>query len=543
MVGIATTFGLIAAISFFSHNQEQTLLRQHESSMRRLADTVSEGLQSVMVAGSADIAQAFADRLKKVPDVVEFEIIRMDGLEAFRDNKTISNVNERRGKEEFPLREAMESVRIMPADAPDLLRAIETMEPVSSYTEDAQGNRQLVFLSPLLNKSICYRCHGKAEPVRGAVRLITSLAAVEHDIWRARQESFAIFSVALIVIVMLTGYLLGRIVVNPIERVTNAMVRVSGGDLTHELPVGGHDEMGRMGESFNRMTNELRMTYRKLRKEQDKLTTVIETATEGIVVTDADGRIVLVNPAVTALLGKSTETIVAEGFSALVNDVAFMDKCLQLVEPQGICFNGRDLQVLATMIHSSQNQFTGKVALLRDVSEVKRLEDDLRKASITDALTGLFNRRFLDATLESELVRAQRGATALSVMMIDVDHFKIFNDTHGHDQGDRVLQMVARCLREAARSFDFPCRYGGEEYLMILPGLGAQAALEMAEKFRMEVARTAVDGLNVHISLGVASFPDIAAVHGAALVEAADAALYRSKVEGRNRVTLATAST
>lgn len=543
VVGIATTLGLIATITFYSRYQEQALLAQNEGTIRKLSDTVAAGLQSVMLAGSADIAQAFADRLKLVPDVTEFNILRTDGVEAFRDSKTITDVNARRGEEQFLPREKDEVIRIMKADDPDLRRAVETLKPVALYNQDAAGNRQLVFLAPLANQNACYKCHGRAQPVRGVMRLSTSLAAVESKILQARQQSLALFAVALIATVLLTGYMLGRVVVRPIEKVTDAMARVSGGDLDHTVAERSGDELGRMGASFNQMTRELQSTYRNLRREQDKLTTVIETATEGIIVTDAAGAVVLVNPAATLLLGKAWEDLVVADFFDLVDDRAFIENCLQGGAPENINYNDKNLQLHATVIRADPDHVVGSVALIRDITEEKRLEDDLRRTSTTDALTGLYNRRFLDATLSSEFVRAERSRTTLSVVMMDIDHFKKFNDTHGHDQGDRVLQMVSSCLQEVVRNFDFPCRYGGEEYVAILPGMNTQAATELAERLRLKVAATEVDGLHVYMSLGVASYPEVKVATPEALIEAADAALYRAKEGGRNRVLAAEAST
>ena len=543
VVGIATTLGLIATIAFYSRYQEQTLLMQNEVTMRKLSDTVAAGLQSVMLAGSADIAQAFADRLKLVPEVKEFNILRTNGVEAFRDSKTINDVNTRRGEEQFQPREKEEVIRIMSADDPDLQRAIETQKPVAVYNKDAAGNRQLIFLAPLANQNPCFKCHGKAQPVRGVMRMTTTLASVERNILQARQESLALFAVALISTVLLTGYMLGRVVVKPIEKVTKAMARVSGGDLEHQVAERSSDELGRMGASFNQMTRELQGTYRNLRREQDKLTTVIETATEGIIVTDATGLVVLVNPAATLLLGKAWEDLAVADFYDIVNDRSFIENCIQSGIPENINFNHRNLQIHASVIHADSDSIVGSVALIRDITEEKRLEDDLRKTSTTDALTGLFNRRFLDATLSSEFTRAERSQTMLSVLMMDIDHFKKFNDTHGHDQGDRVLQMVSRCLQETVRSFDFPCRYGGEEYVAILPGLTPEAAWEMAERLRIKIAETEVDGLHVHISLGLATYPQVKVTTPEMLIEAADSALYRAKESGRNRVAVAEAST
>jgi diguanylate cyclase (GGDEF)-like protein/PAS domain S-box-containing protein len=317
------------------------------------------------------------------------------------------------------------------------------------------------------------------------------------------------------------------------------MARISEGDLDHKLAERSNDELGRMGASFNQMTDQLQSTYRRVRREQNKITTVIETANEGIVVTDATRAIVLVNPAATFLLDKKSDALVAQGYDQVVDDADFIAHCLETGNPQAIRYKLRDLQVIATEIRSSEKEIIGTVILIRDVTEEKRLEEDLRRTSTTDALTGLYNRRFLDATLNAEFVRSERSLVPLSVLMMDIDHFKKFNDTHGHDQGDRVLQMVARVMREQVRSFDFPCRYGGEEYVAILPGMSSDAACQVAEAIRIKVAETEVDGLHVQLSIGVATFPGIAAAKSEALIEAADAALYRAKETGRNRVTVA----
>jgi diguanylate cyclase (GGDEF)-like protein len=120
--------------------------------------------------------------------------------------------------------------------------------------------------------------------------------------------------------------------------------------------------------------------------------------------------------------------------------------------------------------------------------------------------------------------------------MFDVDHFKKFNDTYGHDQGDRVLQGVAKTLRGALRNHDIPCRYGGEEFLAILPNTPKEGAMSVAERLRRDVEDMAVDGLKVTISIGVAEYPSFDVAEQAGLVEAADGALYQAKKGGRNRV-------
>ena len=542
VVGIAALLGLVATGVFYAVYQEQMVKRQNEHSMGRLTDAISEGLKSVMLAGTADIAQAYADRLKQVPQVTEFRIMRNNGLEAFRDNKTTDEVNERRGDDGFPTREVEEQVQVMDANDPNFKRALSGKDPVAFYDTDRSGSGQLVFLAPIMNESACYKCHGRANPVRGMMRLTTSMAEVERDILQIRQRSLIVIGIGLLGVVLLTGYALGRTVVRPIERVTEAMGRVSQGDLDHKIVHASRDELGDMARSFNLMTSELKDTYKGLNRERDKLKTIIGSATEGIVVTDAGGAIVLVNDAAREFLGKSEDEIRASGFLGLFGDPVLVAKCIETAVPQDIEFNGRLLQTHVSEIRANDGHVIGSTALMRDITQTKELEAELRRRSTTDALTGLFNRRFLDQALEVEFARAQRTHGQLSVIMFDIDHFKKFNDMHGHDQGDRVLQMVSACLRSTVRSFDFPCRYGGEEYVGILPGLPAADAYAMAELLRVKVAETEIDGLHVHISIGVATFPDLSIEKAEALIETADSALYRAKESGRNRVVVADTS-
>jgi diguanylate cyclase (GGDEF)-like protein/PAS domain S-box-containing protein len=172
-----------------------------------------------------------------------------------------------------------------------------------------------------------------------------------------------------------------------------------------------------------------------------------------------------------------------------------------------------------------------------------RLHEILRSQSIRDPLTGLFNRRFMEESLELELRRASRNQRPLGMIMIDLDHFKYFNDNLGHEAGDLLLKELGILLRANIRGEDIACRYGGEEFMLILPeGNGA------VTRQRAEFYKEAIQRLDVHYrgrplgrvtaSMGVAIFPE----HGRsakALIEAADKALYRSKSAGRDRVTLA----
>jgi diguanylate cyclase (GGDEF)-like protein len=160
--------------------------------------------------------------------------------------------------------------------------------------------------------------------------------------------------------------------------------------------------------------------------------------------------------------------------------------------------------------------------------------------SYHDAVTGLFNRRYLEEALETEIRRAQRYDLPLSLNMIDIDHFKRYNDAHGHTRGDEALRLVAHRLRENTRTADIVARYGGEEFVVILPTTTKAHARLVAEKLRVAIASTTVDdgsGEDTHltISVGVSTFPTDAAT-ATGLLQAADAALYAAKDLGRDRV-------
>jgi diguanylate cyclase (GGDEF)-like protein len=169
------------------------------------------------------------------------------------------------------------------------------------------------------------------------------------------------------------------------------------------------------------------------------------------------------------------------------------------------------------------------------------LHETIQEQAITDELTGLFNVRQFHSRLENEIERAERFGTPLSLVMLDIDRFKSVNDTYGHQQGDRVLVEVARVLRRLSRDVDLPARYGGEEMAVVLPQTDLTGAELGAERMRaaiegMQIQRLDGGGLlPITASFGVASFPSQAA-DKTALIAAADAALYRAKRGGRNRV-------
>jgi diguanylate cyclase (GGDEF)-like protein len=180
--------------------------------------------------------------------------------------------------------------------------------------------------------------------------------------------------------------------------------------------------------------------------------------------------------------------------------------------------------------------------LREHVREIERLQGELREQANSDALTGLYNRRHLDEMLPRILERAGRGGLPVSAILIDLDHFKAVNDRHGHEAGDALLEEIGRQLAVRTRPEDIACRYGGEEFALILPHTPLAVALERAESIRaafraVRIAEIAADPPPT-LSAGIAVFPE----HGItqdALLRAADRALYCAKEAGRDCVRVA----
>lgn len=200
--------------------------------------------------------------------------------------------------------------------------------------------------------------------------------------------------------------------------------------------------------------------------------------------------------------------------------------------------NGR-----AVKLYRARNQLRENELTLRNqLAEIQLLQTQLKDEAEHDHLTGLYNRRYLSATLGRELARCHREKSPLSVMMIDLDHFKQINDQHGHPFGDEVLATVAQTLSTSLRAGDIACRYGGEEFLLTFPNMCCETAMVRAKELRQKVEGLEIwanDRLQpVRISIGLADAPRDS-LDAQALIARADKALYQAKAMGRNRVVVA----
>ena len=205
----------------------------------------------------------------------------------------------------------------------------------------------------------------------------------------------------------------------------------------------------------------------------------------------------------------------------------------------------RYLAADASPVHDDDNRLIAVVETLRDMTDEKNAQIALERLATRDGLTGLANRRYFDETLQAEWARAMRQKQPLSLLMVDVDNFKAYNDAHGHLGGDECLKRIAVAVAAEMRTNDLVARYGGEEFAVILPNQSLKGAAIVAERIRSRVEllrlpnRFARDG-RITVSIGAATALGASDADPSQLVATADAALYRAKHMGRNRISLPT---
>lgn len=295
----------------------------------------------------------------------------------------------------------------------------------------------------------------------------------------------------------------------------------------------------------------------RLEESKEKFHSVFEQAAVGIARVSPTGVWLEVNQKLCDILGYSRRELVKKTFQDITypddleSDLTLMEEILQdkrqsyNMDKRYFNKNGDIVwcSLTSSLLRSADGEPKYFIVVIQDISLRKEMESELVTRATHDSLTGLANRSQLASALEKEMARAVRYTRPLSILMIDIDHFKLVNDNYGHQAGDHVLVELSEILNIETRATDVACRFGGEEFLLMLPELDHEQALQLADRIRRTVELHKItyqeDTFCITVSIGVASYPE----HGDNadnLVRASDDAMYRAKNEGRNRTASAT---
>ncbi|HYP24927.1 MAG TPA: diguanylate cyclase, partial [Actinomycetota bacterium] len=429
----------------------------------------------------------------------------------------------------------------------------------------------------------------------GAMALVSSTA--EAPI-RAVSNKVLLYMAALLLLALgvVTGlaYLLARLITQPLEELSAGAAAIAEGRFDHRIQVRSKDEVGQLAEAFNDMTDTLGETVSELSSSRDQLRRAIRRVGDtlrsthdmkqmlaSVLNTTVDA--IRADGAVLWMFGSTREELypargvnvdldslgrvkVGEGVVGLVAERSVNVLLPQQAGPRPTAAETAHPVTIAIPLYS-QDRIMGVIAVHRDdpddhfteeefdyvvflgeqagvAVENVLLHEEAQRLSITDGLTGVWNRRYFLMQFPQALAAAQRFQRPFSVLMLDLDSFKAINDTHGHQRGDAILVEFAKRVTRVIREVDTFARYGGEEFICLLSETDLHGARTTAEKV-LDAIRSEPFGvpgeqpLTITVSIGVASYP----VHGdtyKTLVGAADRALYRAKQQGRDRVCTAT---
>lgn len=431
----------------------------------------------------------------------------------------------------------------------------------------------------------CLKCHaGSQGDMLGALAVSIpydeKAAALRGDIYSLAGLTLLLVSA----IVLLLWVIIRRVVISPLHSLVEGTAAVAAGNLTAQVKVGPRDEFGQLAETFNRMSRALQRRFLELQAMLDVSRTLsagldqrevhAQVLRSGVDLLDARyGAVFLYDSEgelrLESFTGGDEEARalgLLEGCDHIVQSVHSREPVVTDAKrcPEGCGAHAAEHgyrwilsvpllvegHVIGAAAFYSPHPYTQEEILLmgamgRQVALAIRNAMDklkLQEMAHRDTLTGLANRRAFWETLTQACVEAMRNGGRATLLMIDLDHFKTFNDRYGHLAGDALLAAVGRAMRESVRHTDLPCRYGGDEFTIILPAADEADARHVIERLTEKLAAIphpegASSGAGVHVSIGIAVYPDDAD-NCAALVSVADRAMYEAKARSRERITV-----
>jgi len=499
------------------------------------------------------------------------------------------------------IQEASAAILLDPREQPkdELDRAVlETGQAIHSFN----GDNARVLIPYTAKKEGCSEkdgCHvyAKAGDVLGAISLEFSMEAINKQIQENNIEMAGMWFLRFIIFLLVIIVLLSFIITNNLHKMLGVFDKVSDGDFSVRADVKSNDEIGLLGNGFNKMASSLQETRKELDKRlleiyalynvSKTLNTSFETEQLLIkLVEDISGNMDI-DRMMILLPDKEFTKLTVASYTGFTEDEISRAKpnlyegVYSLVASAGICriienvdtdvtvteqdIFSPDIGSLLAVPFLRRGKVLGLICAFRDrpkqfvFSDLKlfnsvaehlavamenaRLFEKTKEMAITDGLTNLYNKRYMLESLESEIARSARCNHELSFIIMDIDNFKHYNDTNGHPAGDKLLKELALIIQNSIRKTDITCRYGGEEFVVILPETAKENAKVVAEKLVKKIAENPFDFAEnqplgcVSVSMGLSTYP-YDAVDYEALIVSGDKALYAAKTSGKNRVVL-----
>ncbi len=568
---VVTTVALAVTGWLFNAHEETLFRKQHTVNAHAIATIIVEKLADRMMAGGgattwATVAQD-AERLRETAGVTRIVLVSNAGLVKMSTDPAYTGTH-------LELRDGMTDAAV-------------------STVLDSAGGPELRVISAIHARPGCLACHtdrdadGKPPP-RGFLTVDFSLTPLEVTARHRRNDILTIGIVSGVVLLGLIFWLFGHYVMRGIKTISSAAGRLAGGDLGARAVVAGNDELSQLGGRFNLMAQRIEQQVIRLEAsnlESSLLYELVVEVARNIEVNEVVATITKVlarklQPGRMAFLVKSADgqwiCAVKSDEKLIYADGELVDAPEAWPEPLREALTGLDIALVVNAAREAKTQYSDadtafefamplvsdgmlvgllacrpgeqRVPIQRDLIEnlaahlTLAVENALNyTGAVTDNLTQLRNKGYGLARLDEAVYAAQRQGGGLALAMLDIDFFKRVNDNYGHPIGDEVLKSIARRIARGVRKADVAVRYGGEEFMVILPQTKSEKVAEIGERLRAAVAarpvRVADDqiSLDVTTSVGVALFQP-GSDDAASLIERADKALYRAKEAGRNRV-------
>ncbi|MGM0595196.1 MAG: diguanylate cyclase [Pseudomonadota bacterium] len=456
--------------------------------------------------------------------------------------------------------------------------------PVREQVELGKPFSGLLQMADLRITAAFQPLHDSNDRVIGAIGVSVPAAQTGSVVLASIGKAVGFTAIIGLAIALLSVYFVHNDITKPLALLTKAMRRFGRGELTTRVNLKTGDQLEVLGDGFNAMADGICEREERFKKHNevsklfmstmdmdellDKTLRIVVSVTESqmgiIYLWEEDGACLM--PHATYGIASEPECLaLGQGFpgraakdgerlvitpskdeAGVSIDMGFMRAIPAEVVYIPLVYQEKVLGVLVLgsttpYVDDEVNFFDYLADQISIALDNARMHQRIQELSITDGLTGLYNRRFLNSRLEQEWARANRQKLPLSILLSDIDNFKSVNDNYGHDKGDEVIKTVSAVFRDSSRKEDLVARYGGEEFVVVMVNADREAARQMAQRICDAAREKEYPWMDrgATLSIGVATLPDIEADSYEALIEAADKAMYRAKMSGKDRVAIA----